>query len=384
MRPACRDNDNVEEYSLISVTAIRRCGNSSRRHSSTTSASKANPSMLVREKISSTARRLKTFSPHCVSVTSREHDPFDHFAEHGAGDDSGQLPPRFVLGFGKVAHAEHRFAFAAADPLASRAQRSHFVRQIGVGEGDDPAGRRQHAPTDRRAFALLSLRADRRETLSEPIADGRRAVAAAVVHDDHAIVDAPGIEKRRQSCQRGGQSLGFIQGRDEQGQFMVRRGDGHERFVGQAHSSPRFGNGVHVRTSLRRLKQPPGGASASATGHSLGFRRRSDRSARGECRPSLQTGPYFRQTRLENFCQNGRRKQDFLRSRWLTGRAGGAAPRRASRNTRPHFFKKSLQPPVVLASIRHNDCKRTFSLQLSCILLRRQALLVEEEFLCSS
>ena len=59
-------------HSLTSVTGTRRNGRPSRCVSMTTSASKAKPSIVARAKISSPARRLKSFRPHWVSVTSRD------------------------------------------------------------------------------------------------------------------------------------------------------------------------------------------------------------------------------------------------------------------------------------------------------------------------
>ena len=57
---------------LISVTGTRCSGSPRRCVSITTSASKEKPSIVARAKISNAARRLKSFSPHWVSVTSCE------------------------------------------------------------------------------------------------------------------------------------------------------------------------------------------------------------------------------------------------------------------------------------------------------------------------
>ena len=68
----CRRSESVEPYSRTRLTGMRSNVRPRRCVRKTTSASKAKPSSVRRENISCAARWLNAFSPHCVSVTSRE------------------------------------------------------------------------------------------------------------------------------------------------------------------------------------------------------------------------------------------------------------------------------------------------------------------------
>ena len=121
----------------------------------------------------------------------------DDAAEAGGGDGAGEAAAGDVPGPGDVAGPEDHFAGPLVDPLVSFPEGRQLEGQVGVGEGDHPAGGRSMAV--RTAQPLPRCSASRMvENGSQAPGQLGGAVAAAVVCDDNAVVDTPMVEEHPQ------------------------------------------------------------------------------------------------------------------------------------------------------------------------------------------
>ena len=137
---ALRRSESVEANSLINVTGTRRKGRPSRCVSITTSASKANPSMVVRPKISSAAWRRNSFSPHCVSVTSRETMRLTTARKANVAKRRASRRRARCSAPSMSRAPKTTSRLAAADPLVALLHGRELEGEIGVGEGQHAAG----------------------------------------------------------------------------------------------------------------------------------------------------------------------------------------------------------------------------------------------------
>ena len=96
-----------------------------------------------------------------------------------------------MLGPGDVAGPEDDLASPLVDPLVRLPQGRQLEGQIGVGEGNHPAGGPQHGRPHSAAFAAMLGQADRGKPRPQDIGQLPGVIAAAVIRDHDAIVNPP-------------------------------------------------------------------------------------------------------------------------------------------------------------------------------------------------
>ncbi len=166
-----------------------------------------------------------------VGHFARDHPP-DDFAESEGGRAAGQPPTGQIFGAVDVAGAEDHVAPSAADPFVALSHGVEPEGQIGVGEAEHPAGGVEHGGSHGPSLAALGHNAQRRTARAELRGQHGGSVGAAVVGDQHAIVDGPIVEERGQFLERPRQAFFFVIGRNDDRQIVVGRRNDPRRLGG--------------------------------------------------------------------------------------------------------------------------------------------------------
>ena len=196
-----RASDTVEAVSFTSVTGIGLHCSPSRFASKITSTSNANPSISAHRKDFDGSAAAEQLQPALRVGQVVEDQPLDESAEGARRQPPQPAAACQPAGATRVARAKHDLAFAAANPAKALPQRGQVVGQIGIGERQHLAGGRQHGRADRVSLAAVR-QMHRGKTRAELVGQLGGSVLAAVIGDQHAIIDLQRIEVAFQRDER--------------------------------------------------------------------------------------------------------------------------------------------------------------------------------------